>query len=260
MENPVVIVTGASRGLGAAAARSAAQFGASVVLAARSGEALEDLAGEIRAAGGQAWAVAADVTQEEGCQAVVAAAVERSGRIDALVNNAGAIEPIGPVAEARAGGWEANWKTNVLAAVMLTRLALPQLRERQGRVVNLTSGSAEASIAGWGAYSSAKAAVNQLTRVLAAEEPDITALALRPGIVDTEMQAIIRAKGKGRMAERNYGYLSGLHAQGKLLPPERPGLALAALALYAPHEWNGEVLDWNEERVQELVREHTEWE
>jgi NAD(P)-dependent dehydrogenase (short-subunit alcohol dehydrogenase family) len=260
MENPLVIMTGASRGLGAAAARSAARLGASVLLAARSREQIEQAAGEIRAAGGQAWAVPADVTRAEDCRSIVQAALARGGRIDALVNNAGAIEPIGPVAEAQAGDWETNWQTNVLAAVRLTRLALPHLRERHGRVVNLTSGSTEAAIAGWGAYSSAKAALNQLTRVLAAEEPGLTVLGLRPGIVDTEMQATIRAKGKGRMAERNYDWLSGLHAQGKLLPPEQPALALAVLALHAPQGWSGEILDWDEERVQALVGEYTDWE
>jgi NAD(P)-dependent dehydrogenase (short-subunit alcohol dehydrogenase family) len=109
-------------------------------------------------------------------------------------------------------------------------------------------------VGGWGAYSTAKAAINHLTRILASEEPAITAVALRPGIVDTEMQATIREKGKSHMAEANYQWLYGQYDRGQLLPPEKPGKAIACLALFAPHEWSGEIIQWDEERVQQLVQ------
>jgi NAD(P)-dependent dehydrogenase (short-subunit alcohol dehydrogenase family) len=109
-------------------------------------------------------------------------------------------------------------------------------------------------IGGWGAYSAAKAAINHLTHILASEEPDITVLALRPGIVNTGMQAAIREKGKSRMAEENYRWLNQMYEQGRLLPPEAPGRAIACLALFAPHEWSGEVVRWDDARVQELVQ------
>ena len=135
------------------------------------------------------------------------------------------------------------------------RLALPSMRLHRGRVINITSGAAVNVIGGWGAYSAAKVAINHLTMILAAEEPEITALALRPGLVDTAMQATIREKGQGQMAESSYRRLAGAHAQGSLLPPDAPGRAIACLALFAPHAWSGEVLQWDDERVQQLVAE-----
>jgi NAD(P)-dependent dehydrogenase (short-subunit alcohol dehydrogenase family) len=144
---------------------------------------------------------------------------------------------------------------NLLAPVILTQLALPSLRLQKGRVINITSGAAVSIIGGWGAYSTAKAALNQLTRILASEEPDVTNIALLPGIVDTEMQATIRQKGKNRMAEQNYARLSNLHATGRLLPPQTPGRAIVALALRAPAELSGEVLPWDDARVQQLVQQ-----
>jgi len=256
MDRPTIIITGASSGLGAAAAYQAARMGASVVLAARSLENIQTQARKIEQAGGQARVVAADISSHSACQEIIQQAIRHFGRLDALVDNAGAIEPIGPVASVSIQEWEMSWLVNVLGPLRLTQLALPHLRTSHGRIINLTSGSTSTAIAGWSAYSTAKAAINQLTRILAAEEPSITTLAVLPGIVDTRMQATIREKGKGRMAENNYLWLSGLKESGKLLPPDQPGRAIACLALYAPIEWSGEIIQWDEERVQKLIAEH----
>jgi NAD(P)-dependent dehydrogenase (short-subunit alcohol dehydrogenase family) len=256
MNHPTLIVTGSSRGLGAAVARLASSLGASVVLTARSSDLLRKEAEQIQLAGGQSLAVPGDVSREQDCRAIIQQTLERFRRIDGLVNNAGLVEPIGPIAEAQAGEWQENWAVNVLGPVLLAKMALPHLRRAGGRIVNITSGAAVTPIAGWGAYASSKAAINHLTRILAAEEPDVTTLALRPGIVDTQMQAEIREKGKDRMAESNYNRLFSLFEQGRLLPPEVPGRAIACLALFAPHEWSGEILQWDEPPVQELVARH----
>src|SRR5690606_22858212 len=100
----------------------------------------------------------------------------------------------------------------------------------------------------------AKTAINKITQVLAAEEPEIAVAALKPGVVDTEMQAVIREKGRARMAECNYRFLSQLYETGQMNAPEKTALAIACLALAMPAEWSGLVLQWDEERVQELVR------
>jgi NAD(P)-dependent dehydrogenase (short-subunit alcohol dehydrogenase family) len=202
--------------------------------------------------------VPGDVSKEADCREIVQRALDRFGRIDSLVHNAGVVEPIEPVAELDPEEWQQNWKVNLLGPAMLTQMALPELRKRKGRVIFITSGSAENVVGGWGAYSTAKAAANHLVRILAREEPEITTLALRPGIVDTQMQATIRDKGKSHMAEENYKWLYGLYEQGKLLPPDQPGLATACLALYAPQDWSGEILQWDERRVRELVKAHDE--
>jgi NAD(P)-dependent dehydrogenase (short-subunit alcohol dehydrogenase family) len=253
---PVVIITGASRGLGAALAQAVAELGADVVLTARSRDDLERQAELIRQKGREALVVAADLNQPQECRSVVQQAQERFGSLHALVNNGGILEPIATIAQADPQDWQRNWQVNVLAPVLLTQAALPALRISGGRVVNVSSGAAEKVTPGWAAYSLAKAALNHLTRFLAQEEPEITAIVVRPGVVDTAMQATIREEGERAMYQDDYQRFVGYHQQGKLLPPRLPGRALACLALFAPHAWSGAYLSWDEERVQTLVEEH----
>ena len=256
MSSQTVIITGASRGLGAAAARILAELGARVVLNARSEGDLNTVAGSIRAAGGQAIAVAGDISQPAVSHALVETALSQFGGLDAIVNNAGVIEPIAPVAEADADAWQRNLTINVIAPVLLTQAAIPALRERQGRVINVSSGAAIRPKGGWAAYGASKAALNLFNATLALEEPRLTAIALRPGVIDTEMQAVIRREGQGRMSEAEYERFARYHAQGQLNPPELPGRALAVLALYAPPDWNGAFMAWDDERVAALVAQH----
>jgi NAD(P)-dependent dehydrogenase (short-subunit alcohol dehydrogenase family) len=250
---PTVIVTGASRGLGEAVGKSAANLGARVVLNARSILDLERVAREIHDRGGKALAVPGDVGKEADCHQIVETTIAKYGRIDALVNNAAIVEPIAPIAEANAEDWERSWSVNVLGPVLLTRLALPYLRENHGRVINVSSGAAEHAIAGSGGYCISKAALNHFNRVLAVEEEAITALAVRPGVVDTPMQTAIRVKGGAGMPADVYDRFVRFYEDGELLSPEIPGRTLAILALYAPADWSGDFLSWDEERVQELV-------
>ncbi len=227
-----------------------------MVLTARSRDDLERQAEWIRQKGRKALVVAADLSQPQDCRRVVQLALERFGSVHALVNNGGILEPIAPIAQADPQAWLLNWQVNVLAPVLLVREALPALRATSGRVVNVSSGAAEKVTPAWAAYSLAKAALNHFTRFLAEEEPEVTALAVRPGVVDTAMQAAIRTQGGEAMRSDDYQRFLGLHQQGQLLPPHVPGRALACLALFAPHAWSGEYLSWDEERVQALVEEH----
>ncbi len=252
MSKPTVIITGASRGLGLAAARFVA-VRANVALMARSAAELAEAARLIGAEGGTAVPVPGNVTKREDCARVVEKTLAEYGRIDALINNAGTIEPIAPIAAADAAAWQKNWAVNLLGPLQLTQAALPHLRARRGRVINVSSGAAEYGLPGWGAYCAAKGALNQLTRVLAAEEPLVTAVAVRPGAVNTEMQRVIREQGATGMAPDVYKRFVRKYEDGQLLPPEKPGAALAALALYAPPEWSGEFVAWDEERVQALL-------
>jgi NAD(P)-dependent dehydrogenase (short-subunit alcohol dehydrogenase family) len=257
MSIPTIIVTGASRGLGAAAAQVAAELGANVVLTARSADELEEVAQSIRDAGRRAVVVAGDIGGRETAEAIVREAMAHFGRIDGVINNAGIVEPIAAVAVGDSAGWERNLMINLLAPMQLVQTALPYLRESEGRVINVSSGAAVNAVSGWAVYCAAKAGLNHFTRVLAKEEPVITALAVRPGIVDTEMQATIRREGERGMPAGDHQRFVGYHEGGELLPPERPGRALAALALFAPVAWSGEFLAWDEERVEALVPDGT---
>ncbi len=254
MTIPTVLITGASRGLGAATARITAKLMANVVLMARSGDRLGELANNIRAEGGNALVVVGDVSRMVDCQQAVGEAIQAFGRLDAVVNNAGVLVPIAPIAEGDPRLWERNLAVNVLGPLMLTQAALPHLRQHSGRVINVSCGAAISVIPGWAAYCAATAALDHLTRVLAEEEPSITAVAFRPGVVDTDMQATVRRDGIAGMPEEAYAHFVRIHDEDELLPPEVPGCALAVLALYAPAGWTGTSLAWNHEDLRSLVR------
>jgi NAD(P)-dependent dehydrogenase (short-subunit alcohol dehydrogenase family) len=253
MNQPVVIVTGASRGLGAAIALELTKLRARVVLVARSHKRLQEIAQKINDLGGTALVIAGDLRQEDFCQTLPQQVADQWGQLDALIDNAGIIEPIAPIAEADITAWKENWAINFIAPVLLSRAAIPYLRQSEGRIINISSSASVNAIGGWAAYSTAKAALNLFTRILAVEEPKITALAIRPGVIDTEMQKVIRERGYQRMAKERYNYLTSLYHQGELLPPELPGRAIAHLALKAPRAWSGEFIQWNEERVFKLI-------
>lgn len=253
-----IIVTGASRGLGAAAARIAARMGAQVALTARSESGLAAQVAQIEAAGGRALAIPGDIGEETTCTRIVEQTLAHFGQIDALINNAAILEPVKRLSQTTSAEWEHNLRINLLSVVMLTASALPALRERAGRVINVSSGAAVKTITGWSAYCVSKAALNHYTRMLAAEEPAITALAVRPGQIDTDMQTAVREKGgEGRMAPEQYAAFVESHATGQLLAPKQPGSALAALALHAPNDWSGDFVGWNDERVAALVAAHS---
>ena len=254
MYRPSVIVTGASRGLGRAIALELARMGASVTLNARSEAALLELQAEIEIAGGRAAVLAGDVSQPDVAERLVAAAVLAFGGIDALVNNAAVLEPLDRIESVDPDLWQRNLQINLFGPFLLTQAALPHLRRaRPGRVINVSSGAAVRPTAGWSAYCTGKAGLNMLTGVLAIEEPELVALAVRPGVVDTAMQRTLREQGRGPMPPEVYQRFVTYHEQGQLLPPELPGRALAVLALHAPRAWSGEFLSWDEERVQNLV-------
>ncbi len=255
--SPVVLLTGASRGLGAAAAREAARRGAHLVLNARRAGLLENVAAACRAEGVIVHTVPGDIGEEATAQRMVAVAAEAFGRIDALIHNAGVLPPIAPLARANLQAWEANWRVNFFAAVALLRHGLPLLRVSRGRVVLVSSGAAIHAYPTWGAYCSAKAALNHLAAVLAAEEPDITALAFRPGIVDTDMQADIRTQGAGVMPPDLHAKFLAYRREGRLQPPAVVARPLITLALHAPHTWSGRFVAYYDEEVQQLVAKTT---
>ena len=206
---PVVIVTGASRGVGAAAARWLAGAGTAVTLIARSQKELRHEAEAIGRSGGDCLFVSGDVSDPHFCRSAVEKTLARFNRLDALVNNAGTVEPLAAVADARPADWHYNIEVNLLGPVYMSMAAIPELRSRNGRVVNVSSGAAHHVIVAASAYCAAKAALNQFSRVLAAEEPDLTVIAVRPGVVDTRMQELLRSEGPEKMPPEQAAYYTG---------------------------------------------------
>ena len=180
---PLAVITGASRGLGAALAHALELRGWDLVVDARHAAALE------AAAGTRTLALPGDVTDSAHRSRLVAAAAERGGAA-LLVNNASTLgaSPQPAVADLGDGVLSDVLTTNVLAPHALTRDLLPQLLAHRGCVVNISSDAAVEPYAGWGAYGASKAALDHLTRVLATEQPTLRVYAVDPGDMRTRMQ------------------------------------------------------------------------
>jgi NAD(P)-dependent dehydrogenase (short-subunit alcohol dehydrogenase family) len=254
MNRPTIIITGASHGIGAAAAIIAAEKGAQVVLTARNREELERVAHKITLRDGATRVVDGDISRYDVCQEIVIQTVQAFGRIDAVINNAAMIGPLDLVADIPPEEWKRTLEVNLFGPVQLCMEAIPHLRQANGRVINMSSTAAVMAIPGGSAYCTAKAALNHFSKVISIEEPAITTVIYNPGDVNTPMQAEIRAKGGIKPFEEVYHYLVDAYEQGQLLPPENPALGAVALALIAPHEWTGEFIQYEEERMQNLIR------
>lgn len=219
----VSVVFGASQGIGAAIARALAGDGSAVVVAARRLEPLRQLADEIRTGGGQAEAAACDVSDPAAVENVVALARARFGRVDHVVNNAGIIEPIRPLAETDPAAWAQASRVNVAGVYHGCRAALRAFGpDGRGVIVNLSSGAAHRPLEGWSSYCADKAAALALFQVLALETrgTGVRVYAFQPGAVDTGMLERVRDAG--------LGYVAGLPRE-KLLPAELPARVVAWL-------------------------------
>jgi NAD(P)-dependent dehydrogenase (short-subunit alcohol dehydrogenase family) len=181
----VAIVTGASRGLGLALARSLAAEGWSLVLDARGAEALAAAAAGL---GSAVVALPGDVTDPVHRGGLIAAA-ERLGGLDLLVNNASVLgaEPLPPLAEHPPAGFRLALEVNAVAPLALTQAALPLLRAAGGAVLNISSDAAVEAYPTWGGYGASKAALEQWSAVLAEEEPRVRVWRVDPGDMRTAM-------------------------------------------------------------------------
>ena len=133
--------------------------------------------------------------------------------------------------------------------------SLPALRASKGRIILVSSGAAVSAYQGWGCYGATKAVLNHLALTLAVEEPDVTTISLRPGVVDTEMQREIREVHAAHMSEKDREKFSGLKTSGGLLKPEQPGHVIAKLAVGAGKELSGKFLSWNDESLKAFQEE-----
>lgn len=194
----VALVTGASRGIGLATARELSAQGATVVLAARSGDLIERYAADLRSAGRKASAKVCDVAVFEQVDAMVEQTCEGFGGLDILVNNAGVIDPIARLSESDPQVWGTAVDVNVKGVYHGLRATIPVMEAAGGGIIiNISSGAANSALEGWSHYCSSKAAAKKLTECAHKEVGDrgIRVVGLSPGTVATEMMGKVKSSG-----------------------------------------------------------------
>lgn len=241
LDGKVIIVTGASRGIGAAAAAALSRAGATVVLTARPSEGLEQTAMAIARAGGAVFSCGCDVSDYKQFAGVLDQAIDRYGRIDALINNAGVIEPIASIADSDPAAWARNVTINLTGAYHAIRAVLPGMLEAGGgTIVNVSSGAAVRPLEGWSAYCSGKAGLHMLTRSIALETAGrgIRVFGFQPGTTDTDMQVLIRASGVNPISQI---------PRANLTPVAHPAAAIVYLCTEAADDLNGQEFSLRDE-------------
>lgn len=156
--------------------------------------------------------------------------------------NHGTLGQVKRVADLEFNDWVDCFKTNFFSCAYAVKIAIPELRKTKGRIIMTSSGAASNGYTGWGPYGSTKAAMNHLAMTLKVEEPDITTVAIRPGMVDTDMQKQIREEHASNMNPEDMKKFTSAFEEGKLVKPEQCGHVIAKLAVHAPSDLSGQFL------------------
>ncbi|MGR3639629.1 SDR family oxidoreductase [Alterinioella nitratireducens] len=244
LDGKTMMVTGASRGIGAAAARVFAEAGANVCLLARSREEIADIAGEI---GKSALAIPCDVSRYWEMEAAVRASIDTFGRLDILINNAGVIDPIANLSEADPDAWGQLIDINVKGVFHGMRAALPSMiTQGAGTILTISSGAAHNALEGWSAYCTSKAGAAMLTRAAHVEAAGhgIRAMGLSPGTVATQMQREIKDSGVNPVSQLDWD----AH-----IPPEWPAKTLLWMCGADADEFIGEEISLRDEAIRRRV-------
>ncbi len=244
MNGKTVMITGASRGIGAQAARVFLAAGANVALVARSQEAIANLAGEL---GPKALAIPCNVARFAEISAAVDATVDTFGGLDVLINNAGVIDPIAHMDQADPDAWGQAIDINVKGVFYGMRAAVPVMKAAGGgTVLTVSSGAAHAPIEAWSHYCASKAAAAMLTRSLHHEEAahGIRAIGLSPGTVATQMQRDIKDSGINPVSQLDWE----VH-----IPADWPARALLWMCSPAADQWCGEEISLRDEGIRAKV-------
>jgi NAD(P)-dependent dehydrogenase (short-subunit alcohol dehydrogenase family) len=254
LQNRVALVTGASRGLGAAIAIEFARAGASVALFGRDTDGLERVRQEVSAAGRAVTTRSVDLADAHATEAAVESVVSELGSVDILVNNAAMVPPVGQLPKIDAHAWRRTLDVNLGAAMTLSVAVLPGMLERgEGWIINVSSGAASGGgMPGGSAYTVSKTALEALTRHMAAEldGSGVHIHAVRPGRVDTDMQELLRNESLvgPELAAKHQSW----QATGELMAPVIPAHLVLAMTLA---DSTGQVISVYDDEGKRLIAE-----
>jgi 3-oxoacyl-[acyl-carrier protein] reductase len=256
LQGKVALVTGGGRGIGRVIALTLAQTGCNVAVLARTQGEIELVAAEIQATGQRSFAIRSDLLDGKAIAHAFAAITKELGPIAILVNNAGGVEPLGSIQTVDPDVWAQAIDINLIAAFRWMRACLPMMLELGwGRIVNISTGAAAGTGMGnCGAYSTSKAGLEMLTRNSAAElqGTGVNVNAVRPGAVDTAIQAYMRGLPIEQAGQQIHDRFNGLYEQGTLLEPSQPARLVVNLLR---GESTGEIVDIYDQRGQELLKQ-----
>lgn len=244
LKDKTVLITGASRGIGEAAARLFVEQGAQVALLARSEERVANLAGEL---GSDALAIPCDVSRYWEVSAAVDATLDAFGSLDVVINNAGVIDPISPFEASDPEAWGHAIDANLKGVYHGMRAALPvMLQAGGGTILTVSSGAAHNPVEGWSAYCASKAGVAMLTRSLHHEAGDrgIRAMGLSPGTVATQMQKEIKASGINPVSQLDWS---------EHIPAEWPARALLFMSTSEADDLIGTEVSLRDEAIRRRI-------
>ena len=244
MTSKTVLITGASRGIGAATARLFAGAGADVMLLARSEMALRDLAQEI---GPKARMRVCDVTRYSDMQGAVDDVLDRAGRIDVLINNAGVIDPIAPLASSDPEAWARAIDINLTGVYNGMRAALPAMQTAGGgTILTISSGAAHSALEGWSHYCASKAGAAMLTACAHRENAGdgVRVMGLSPGTVATQMQHEIKASGINPVSQLDWS---------DHIPPDWPARALLWMCSPDADGWLGQEISLRDAGIRRQI-------
>lgn len=229
LSNKTAFITGASRGIGEAAARQLEKSGANVVLTARSTGEIDRIASEL---GPSALALTCDVANYTQVKEAVQAAISHFGGLDILVNNAGLIDPISRLESSDPVAWGKVIDVNLKGVYHCMHAAYATLKANQGVIINISSGAAVSALEGWSHYCTSKAALLSLTKCSHKEwaSDGIRVVGLSPGTVATGMQTAIKTSGINPVSELDWS---------SHIPPEWVGKAIVWLSTDDAKEYDG---------------------
>jgi 3-oxoacyl-[acyl-carrier protein] reductase len=236
LQKQVAIITGAGRGIGKVIALAYAHEGADMVLVSRTLSEVEETATQIRAMGRHALALKVDVSNKDAVEKMVRLALQEFGRIDILVNNAGILGPVGPLIENDSDEWMETVKVNLLGVFLCCKAVAPlMIKQRKGKIINLSGGGAASPRPFFSAYAASKTAIVRLTEILAAElkEFNVQVNAIAPGAVNTSIHNQVLSAGE-RLGESVLAEARKMKKTGGT-PPDVP----AALAVFLASDESG---------------------